>query len=165
MVIVVLSGFVGRYLFVRIPRSLRGRELTRSELDARAESLKGEIADAVQSMGLLRRVQAFEEAVVPDQLDLSIVDLLVGEVALKSRFRRFAAELRTAGLPPALAADVVALTRERATLLRRIAYLQKTKALFGAWHVFHLPLVYLLLAIVAAHVTVTLYLGYVPFRW
>ena len=28
MVAVVLSGFVGRYLYVRIPRSLRGIELT-----------------------------------------------------------------------------------------------------------------------------------------
>ena len=36
MVIVVVSGFIGRYLYVRIPRTLRGTELTQNELDARA---------------------------------------------------------------------------------------------------------------------------------
>ncbi len=39
MVTVVLSGFVGRYLYVRIPKSIRGQELTQSELDARALAL------------------------------------------------------------------------------------------------------------------------------
>jgi len=165
MVIVVLSGFVGRYLYVRIPRSLRGSELTRSELDARSESLKVDLAEAVPSMDVLRRVQAFEAAAVPDTARLSVIDLVAGEVGLRWRSRRFAKELVRAGLSPDLADSVVALTSERATLLRRIAYLQRTKAFFGVWHVFHLPLVYLLLVIVATHIGVTLYLGYVPFRW
>jgi hypothetical protein len=31
--------------------------------------------------------------------------------------------------------------------------------------VFHMPLVWLMLAIVSAHVGVAVYLGYVPFHW
>jgi len=50
-------------------------------------------------------------------------------------------------------------------LLRRAAYLRKTKKAFDLWHVFHLPLVYILLVIVALHVGLAVYLGYVPFRW
>jgi hypothetical protein len=165
MVVVVLSGFIGRYLFVRIPRSIRGSELARGELDARAESLKVEIADSAGSMEVLQRVEAFENAEVPATAGLSAFDLFFGEIGLARRLRRFDGDLQRAGLPADLSADVVTLTRERATILRRIVYLQKTKALFGVWHVFHLPLVYLLLVIVIAHVAVTLYLGYVPFRW
>ncbi len=165
MVIVMLSGFVGRFLFVRIPRSIRGSELTRGELDARAESLKADIADSVQSMELLDRVRSFEASAVPAATGLSFLDLFVGELTLGSKTHRFQRELESAGLHHDLAHAVVTLTRERATLLRRIAYLQKTKMLFGLWHVFHLPLVYLLLVIVTAHVGVALYLGYVPFRW
>lgn len=165
MVVVVLSGFIGRYLFVRIPRSIRGNELARGDLDARAESLKVEIADSAQSMEVLRRVEAFEQSEVPAAADVSAFDLFFGEVGLGRRLRRFEGELQRAGLAADLAAEVVTLTQERAMTLRRIAYLQKTKALFGVWHVFHLPLVYLLLVIVIAHVAITLYLGYVPFRW
>lgn len=165
MVTVMLSGFVGRYLFVRIPRSIRGNELTRGELDARAETIKVALAESVGSMDLLRRVEGFEARVVPETPQLSLLDLFAGEIGLSWRVRRFERELVAAGLDPALATEVVGLTAERATLLRRIAYLQKTKTLFGLWHVFHLPLVYLLLIIVTAHVGITLYLGYVPFRW
>ena len=60
---------------------------------------------------------------------------------------------------------MIRLTAARATLLRRAAYLQRTKKLFDLWHVFHLPLVYLLLVIAAAHIGLALYMGYVPFRW
>ena len=59
--------------------------------------------------------------------------------------------------------EVVAIATERAALLRRMAYLRKTKRLFDLWHVFHMPLVYILFIIVVAHVGITLYMGYVPF--
>lgn len=165
MVIVMLSGFVGRYLYVRIPRSIRGTELTRGDLDARSESLKVEIAESAQSMDVLRLVQSFEQDSVPDASRVSMLGVFVGDLGFGRRRRRLLRELETAGLESDLAHRVVDLTAERATLLRRIAYLQKTKTLFGLWHVLHLPLVYLLLVIVAAHVAITLYLGYVPFRW
>ena len=44
-----------------------------------------------------------------------------------------------------------------------IAYLKKTKTLFDLWHVFHMPLVYIMFVIVLMHVAVTMYMGYVPF--
>ena len=45
-------------------------------------------------------------------------------------------------------------------LLRRLAYLKKTKRLFEFWHVFHQPLAYVLLLIVIVHVTTAVYFGY-----
>jgi hypothetical protein len=166
MVTVVLSGFAGRYLYIRIPRSIRGAELPRAELNERAASLQNQLADAVSSPDLLRRLQAFEQAAVPrSSADLSFVDLIFGELTIGRRVRALDRELAKSGLPAALQADVVALTTERALLLHRMAYLERTKKLFELWHVFHLPLVYLQLVIVAAHVGVTMYLGYVPFRW
>lgn len=91
--------------------------------------------------------------------------MLFGEITLARRVRALDRELSGSQLPLALRTEVVALTVERAVLLRRIAYLERTKRLFELWHVFHLPLVYLQMVIVVAHVGVTVYLGYVPFRW
>jgi hypothetical protein len=165
MVAVVLSGFVGRYLYVRIPRSIRGVELPRAELDERAAALRDNLAATVEPQ-MFERLQTFEQAVVPhSSADLSFLGLLFGEVALRRRVRALASELRLAGLSADLRAEAVSLAVERAVLLRRIAYLQRTRKLFELWHVFHLPLVYLQFVIVAAHVAVTVYLGYVPFRW
>ena len=166
MVIVVLSGFIGRYLYVRIPRSIRGAELPWTALDAKAAALHDEVAQAVASPEVLDRLKAFERAAVPhNSSELSAVDLLFGEVTLGHRVRALDRELARSVPGLELRSEVVALTLERALLLRRIAYLERTKKLFELWHVFHLPLVYLQLVIVAAHVAVTVYFGYVPFRW
>lgn len=59
--------------------------------------------------------------------------------------------------------QVIVIATEHATLLRRMVYLRKTKRLFDLWHVFHMPLVYIMFAIVVGHVAVALYMGYVPF--
>jgi hypothetical protein len=110
MVLVVLSGFVGRVLYARIPRTIRGEELSHAELVARAEELERELLDRDA------RPELVDEA------------------------RRIAAE--------------------RATLTRRIANLQRTKRLFGMWHDFHLPLVWILFVIFVLHIAVVTYLGY-----
>jgi hypothetical protein len=165
MVIVVLSGFVGRYLYVRIPRSIRGNEMTRAELDARAEALRESLAETHLSDQMLAQVHQFEQWAVPSATGASLGGLFFGDIAVRTRLRVLDRRLAAAGLDTQLRANVVALTAERATLLRRFAYLQKTKKLFELWHVFHLPLVYLLLVIASAHIAIALYMGYVPFRW
>lgn len=164
MVIVMLSGFVGRYLYVRIPRSIRGHELTRAELDARADELKGEIAERVSSPSAIARLDEFERRIVP-QGHLSFFDLFLGEVFVPRRLRALDRELERTGVPADVRRETLQLAGDRSILLRRLAYLQRTKKLFELWHVFHLPLVYLMLVIVTAHIAITLYMGYIPFRW
>jgi hypothetical protein len=163
MVIVVLSGFIGRYLYVRIPRSIRGHELTGAELDARAEELRVELAETLTSPAAFARLDAFERDLRARRP--SFLDLFIGEIGLATRLRSLDRDLERAGLSLAARETAQSLARERSILLRRLVYLQRTKQLFELWHVFHLPLVYLMLVIVVAHVGITLYMGYIPFRW
>ncbi len=166
MVLVMLSGFVGRYLYVRIPRSIRGNEMSRAEVEAEADELKDSLAGAGANEAVLRRIQAFEANAVPASSGhLSFADLLFGELLIGRKLHGLSRELVAGGLPPEACAEVIRLTAAHATLIRRAAYLQRTKKLFDLWHVFHLPLVYLLLVIAAAHIGLALYMGYVPFRW
>lgn len=161
MVVVVLSGFVGRYLYVQIPRSIRGTELSRAELDRDAETLHAAIVDARGSGRWLADIEALEARARRQ----SLAGLLFGEVGLRLAVRRLGRSLAAAGVGAADRDALVRLTLDRVLLLRRLAYLERSKAAFALWHVFHLPFVYLLLVIVTLHVGVTLYLGYVPFRW
>jgi hypothetical protein len=165
MVIVVASGFLGRYLYVRIPRSIRGNELTRAELDAQAQALKEELAGALSSPDVMADIGRFEGAAVPVPEEMSSAGLLFGEISLKRKLRALDRELERHGADAGTRGRVVELTARRSLLLRRAVYLERTKKLFQVWHVFHLPLVYLLLFIAAAHIGVALYMGYVPFRW
>ena len=163
MVLVMVSGFVGRFLYVRIPRTLRGVELTRTELDARADELSKDLERTVKSESLRRRFEIFEHGVRPEHL--SLLNLMCGEFAVGRKVRALERDMIAADLPEDLRAHALAVEVERALLLRRAAYLQRTKKLFELWHVFHLPFVLLMLIIVTVHIAVVLYLGYVPFRW
>lgn len=165
MMIVMLSGFIGRYLYVRIPRSIRGVELSRAELDTRAQQLH----DAVEARAggvVMAHIDALERRAVPPRDRAgSWAGLLFGEVGLRRALRRFRTALATSGLRSADQEELLQLTTERVLLLRRAEYLHRTKKAFALWHVFHLPLVYVMLVIVVVHVSVALYMGYVPFRW
>jgi hypothetical protein len=157
MVTVVLSGFVGRYLYVRIPKTIRGVELTQMQLDERARALSERIAAAKLPAGTLAEIDAFERRIQPEPSP-SYWSLFTGERLMRRELKTLRAAKRSTLLD-----ETLALIAERATLRRRIAYLKKTKTAFDAWHVFHMPLVYIMFAIVAIHVAVTIYMGYVPF--
>lgn len=164
MVMVALSGFVGRYLYVRIPRGLRGIELTHDELDARAAEMNRHLAASALPPDLFTKVAAFEDRLTPPAGGRrSIVGLLAGEVRMRREFVVLQRELAHAGMGAELLHDAVHVIAERAALIRQAAYLEKTKKLFDLWHIFHMPLVYVMFAIVALHVAVTLYMGYIPF--
>jgi len=163
MVIVVVSGFIGRYLYVRIPRTMRGAEVGRAEMGARADTLRAELAE-LASPALVSRIDALEREVLPQSAaDLSWLDLVVGEARMRARLRRFARAVRREGHASGPLEEALSVMAERAKLLRTMAYLQRTKRLFNLWHVFHLPLVYVLLVIVVLHVAVVAYLGYAGF--
>ena len=160
MVLVALSGFVGRYLYVRIPRTIKGVELSQSELDDRTSSLRDEL-------------QWTAGADVLDTLDRLEADIAarpaswfsgLGDRALRREIGDVVAQLeqRSGG---AASASLKQALEERVRLQQRRHPLAATKRLFDLWHLFHLPLVWVMFAIVSLHVAVSLYLGYVPFRW
>ncbi len=145
MVAVMLSGFVGRYLYVRIPRSLRGAELSYAEIEAQAAGMLNELAAAGVAL-------------------THVAEIGTGRGPIGRRRRsRAHRRLVDQGLEPDRAARVVRLAAERAVLLRRLAHLSRTRRLFALWHVFHLPLVYVMFAIVLVHIALAVYLGYGSF--
>ena len=161
MVTVVLSGFVGRYLYAGFPRSIRGQELSEAELDARAAALSR--ADrrrrAARSGRWPRSTRSSTASSRRRRRRTSRCSSANGGCAASWPALRAASVQRTAG-PRRPPSRVIA---ERATLRRRIAYLKKTKGCSTPGTSFHMPLVYVMFAIVVLHVAVTLYMGYVPF--
>ncbi len=161
MVVVVLSGFVGRYLYVRIPKTLRGVELSAADLEARAAEIRETLFSAGLPAAELSRLEGRGRAGKPPAL---LPGLLFGDLSGWLRSRRLAHRLRAAGAAPELVAETVGLVAEREALQRRIGLLGRTKKLFDLWHVLHKPLVYVMLAIAALHVFVAVYFGYAPGR-
>jgi hypothetical protein len=159
MAIVWASGFVGRYLYVRIPRTIRGVEVTHGDVDARLDAVRRRMEHVPEAAS--RELHAFEQAVVPaGGRAPGVLDLFFGEIRARLRLLVLRRHLEAAGVDVAIVAEAVTLAAERASLQRRLSHLERTKHLFELWHVFHRPLVYGLFAIVAIHIAVALFFGY-----
>jgi hypothetical protein len=160
MMTVWASGFVGRYLYVRIPKTIRGVELSRHEVEARLDALREQLWSAPMTEAARRHMNAFEASIDVDRRPRGVMDLFFGEAVERLRLLVLARRLRAAGVNADTLRDCIELAAERSTLARRAAHLHRTHRLFEAWHVFHRPLVSAMFLIVGIHVAVALYFGY-----
>lgn len=159
MVAVALSGVFGRYLYLQIPRTRAGEELSLADAqraDAElAARLRGEfgVDDAF--------LRALEQTVSPPASGSTLADARALVLGAWSARRRATALVRSlADVPPHLRRELLALTRDKARLRRRIALWEATHRLFHHWHVVHKPFAVVMYVFVVVHVAVALYAGY-----
>ena len=135
---------------------MRGVELSRTEVLRCVDGLK----DAVAAQAL---AGAPREAIDRFQRDhLPRAERRFGEWRVRYRLRALARDLRKQRVPGPIQREVVDSLRTAVALSARVGSLTRTQRLFALWHVFHLPLVWVMFAIVTVHVGIALYLGYWP---
>lgn len=160
-VLVVASGFLGRYIYTAVPRTLAGVEVDRRALQAELARQRQELL--TWSAGRSQRLQALieqETDMVLDSVDLSLQDILarrlqewVGQRRLRRAIRRLEREEQ------ARLADVERLLRRQRRLQRQLRSLAAARRLLGFWHMAHVPLGLTLFTAVAIHVIATIYYG------
>ncbi|HAF28096.1 MAG TPA: hypothetical protein DCG75_03515 [Bacteroidales bacterium] len=163
MVAVFLSGIVGRFIYIQIPRTIEGRELSLSE-----------VRDMKTDIGLL-----IKDSI---QLDKESYDIIVDSVKKKielyhkfllvrfirkyrddlKTIRKVKAVLKKNKVAKVMKNKVLRLVKNDISLNRRIERLVTMQNLFKYWHVAHLPFAIVMLVIMIIHVAVTLVFGY---RW
>lgn len=161
MLSVVASGFVGRYLYAKIPRTQRGVEMDRRAIEERAAELRRELADMTVPIQLLLRIEEMEQDLLPAEGERhGLGTLLFGGLAVRKKTRAIEKTIRSAGLTRKLVREALHAEAERINLLRRAATLDLTRRLFALWHVFHMPFVWVLGTVFVLHVGVAFYFGY-----
>ncbi len=161
MMAVWSSGFVGRYLYVRIPRTMRGVDLTRQEIEAELMLARAAVAAASLPAPVRAALDDFDRSITPSSGRApGVIDLFFGELRVRARLLMMRRHLRSDGAELAVVHTAVACAAEHATLTRRLVHLERTRHFFELWHVFHRPLVYGMFAIVGLHVALAFYLGY-----
>ncbi len=161
MMTVWASGFVGRYLYVRIPKTIRGVELSRDEMEAELARTRAALSMASLPAAADDALDEFDRSVAPTPgRPPGLLDLFFGELRVRTRLFLMRRHLRAAGADLDAVHAAVTRAAEHATLVRRVAHLQRTRRLFDLWHVFHRPLVYGMFLIVGLHVAIAVYLGY-----
>ena len=161
MLSVVASGFVGRYLYAKIPRTQRGVEMDRKAIEERAGELRRTLSDMTVPVKLLLRIEEMEKDLLPREGErYGLVSMLFGGLAVRKKTRAIERTIRSAGLTRQLIREALHAEGERINLLRRAASLDLTRRLFALWHVFHMPFVWILATVFVLHVGVAFYFGY-----
>jgi hypothetical protein len=155
MIIVALSGFVGRYLYAQVPRRLNAAELSLNDMQTMTAGLTWQLqnqslfsADELKPLLVVPTRQEVERMSVPAAL------LLMLACDLQRPFRVARLRLRTMtgfrrirtlwGLLPSGQSDletVIDLARRRSWMATKISFLAKTRQVFHLWHVVHRPFI------------------------
>jgi hypothetical protein len=159
MVAVALSGVFGRYLYLQIPRTRAGEELSLAEVEKvdreLGQRLRGEFG---ADEAFLRQLES-ASAPPPGGLPAVLGTLLLEDLGL--RRRRWAGLVQSLpGVPPALARELSEIVRQKALLRRRILLWDALHRLFHHWHVVHKPFAIVMYLFVVVHVAVATLTGY-----
>ena len=162
MIAVMLSGFVGRYIYIQIPRDEAGTALPLQEIETRIADLSAELVarhripeDAVRT--IQGRVWKPRARTGMAALGETLFADLLRPVRVW-RLRRFVART-VPGLPAPVVKDVVRLAERRGQLSRRRDLLRTTNSMLHWWHVIHKPFAYVMLIIMFVHIGVVVAMG------
>jgi hypothetical protein len=158
MVAVVLSGVIGRYIYIQIPRTIEGRALSLNEIQDRKNTIASILANNYD-------LEDLDVSTFGASLQLQGVGNVGGNTppsffAKQKRISAIKSKLRANNLPRKDIRKVVRLVKEEMTINKRIERLQLMHKLFRYWHVAHLPFAVVMLVIVVLHVGITLAFGY-----
>lgn len=164
MMVVWLSGIVGRYLYIHIPRGAAGLELSAEDISTERRELLGEIA---ATSGLpLPQVESLLRSDPTSYHGLGVLATL-GQMVRDERDRRRAARAvrRICAQRPRGQLDrqafrqVVRLARRQIALTQQARMLSATQRVFRLWHIAHRPFAIVALLAVLVHVGVVVGLG------
>ncbi len=162
MLVVALSGVIGRYIYVRIPRQRDGVELSREAAAGRRRELVTEIAVATGLDPLRIEATLAPAAAKATGLVSAVAQMVRDDVARRRAARRLAAEVRTAR-PQAFdrraLRRVLTLARREMALAQQARMLDATHRLFRFWHAAHQPFAISAFLAVALHVAVVVAVG------
>lgn len=163
MVAVVASGVIGRFIYIQIPRTIEGRELSLGEVRA----LKGDLESILKNNYQINEAsyQTVIDAVKVSghRVQGNLMARMIGKyLDDRKTINTIKNTLRINGLNPTDVRKVAGLVSNELSLNNRIERLVTMQKLFKYWHVAHLPFALIMLIIMIIHVGITLAFGY---RW
>ncbi len=162
MVVVVASGVFGRYVYVRIPKTIHGHFLTLEALeDKRQEATQVIRARFGLSETVVGRLLLNARPPRPDGPVQALWMAFRWDLGHRRGRRQLRGILDGIGASTGDREALESLLREEGRRELQIALLHPFQRLFRYWHVLHLPLAIVMLLVLGVHVTVAVLFGYV----
>lgn len=163
MVLVVLSGIIGRFIYIQIPRTIQGKELDIAELNEMRRQISNDLymdltvnPELLNNFELLSSVERYSKLNFLNSLKIILIDffrirLLISDIG-KQLKKSDVSDYRKKEILRAIKSEII--------LARKIGLLKTMQKLFRYWHLAHLPFAISMFVIMIIHVIVTIVFGY-----
>ena len=163
MVLVVLSGVVGRFIYIQIPRTIQGKEIDINDLASMREELIEKMK--LEMLFDVRLIKELDELASPERYkSLGTLGTILIYFKDFFRIRSFQSKLKknlaVAGFSKIRRKEIKNKAQAEIILSRRLGMLRTMQNLFRYWHVAHLPFAIAMFVIMIIHVIVTITFGY-----
>jgi len=163
MVAVFISGIVGRFIYLQIPHTIEGQELSLNDIRAMKTDIAGILKSShnldeesynIIANSIKRKVELYQSNALKRYLNKYFDD--------RKAIHLVKAVLRKHKMPRKEMRQIIHLVNDDIKLNRKIERLASMQNLFKYWHVVHSPFALVMLIIMVIHVGVTIAFGY---RW
>lgn len=155
MMIVMASGFIGRFLFALLPRNQRGVALSLKEIEAEIRVVQNFLA----TQGIREGLSGSRPSAPTPTANEWRALFFIWRVR-RRELRYWNQSLRAQRLPAAIARRISSLFARKIFLESSRITLHTTTRLFSYWHALHLPFTLLMFITLLVHVGLALLLGY-----
>ncbi len=154
---VVASGFLGRYLYTALPRTLSGVTTSRREMEAEITAIQTQL-ERWQAQRPLQEQQITQALSQPPRQRTAILNVF-GRTWYQWRYRqRLKKELRHLNkVEAAQKQQLTSLLTRKRELERQTIILESARRLLRAWHILHIPVGMALFFSVFIHILATVY--------
>lgn len=166
MFVVALSGVVGRYVYVRIPRQRNGMEMgvesmaeKRRELLVELAGITGLAPELVESELSADPLKGRSLSIVGGLFQMVRDDLVRRRAVRRLRTRCAALSAEGAEIDESALDRVAELARRQMALSQQARLLGRTQTIFRYWHIFHRPVAMTAFLAVTVHVVVVVLVG------
>ena len=161
MVAVVISGIIGRFIYLQIPRTIQGRELSLNDLSNLESDLFTQIQDQYKvNYEIVAQMNIALSSLGAEENQNFILKIIQRFRFVRKLIKQIKKELKSQKLPRRDFRKVIQLFKSKIILNRRIAWLSTMEDFLRYWHVAHLPFALIMLVIMIVHVIVAVVFGY-----
>ncbi len=163
MVAVALSGFIGRYIYIKIPHRVSGKEVNREEFKEQLQSItnqfKNDFGISDNSIDKILQLSGAEK--IKKRGLLGIFTIFFMDLTNWIKWWKIKNEIKKlSSIPEKEIKQFKHSLRQIVKMDRQIAFWNAAQSLFHYWHVIHKPFAYTMIVIMFIHIAVAASLGY-----
>jgi len=161
MTAVFISGIIGRFIYIQIPRSIEGKELNLNEIN----NYKTELSNSLLSNPdideeIISKINTLTRKKVEVIERNFIHQYFKNRKSDKTTFYELKKMIFTSKININERKKILKVIKEEIKLNRRVGRLDTMKNLFKYWHVAHIPFAIVMIIIMFIHIGITIYFGY-----